>query len=312
MPFIEPILALCSDRTKLAKENPRLAGPNVWLPFVISQIDDLCAISFDYFINWQNTRLDRELWLKLPIDSRKIPSWANLNEEEIRNILRVNPRFIDLVKFARLNHASVSAFIFDDSQNWSSGESILIRAHWPKDVNNGYGLEISRLTRLELEELIRKKSGGPIKIGSKGLIYGTSRLECFLSATDALWPGDADLLICKKQSMSPIAIIEYKKHTERSSISFPNQQLSNYYPTPDGRKYDRLAILSEQLAAGSRIKLFTLYYSTLASVLDVKLEEILGESGSLSTGQVNIFSISLDNPKRDYIEVLNTILRLGQ
>lgn len=308
IPFIEPVLALCSDRTRPAKQNPLLAGPDVWLPHVISQTDDLCAISFDYFINWETNILDRELWLKCLIDTQKIPNWADLSDTEVSNILRENHRFIYLVKFARCNQASATAFIFDDSQDWGDDRSILIRAHWPRDISSGYGLEISRLRRPELEEQIRKKSGGPIKIGSKGLIYSTSRLECFLSTTDALWPGDADLLICNKKSMNPIAIIEYKKHTDRSSIKFSDQMLSNYYPKPDGRKYDRLALLSEQLAADYRIKLFTLYYSTLSDVLDVKLEEISGVSGELSAGKVNIFGISPDSPEIGYRDVLNTIL----
>ena len=45
-----------------------------------------------------------------------------------------------------------------------------------------------------------------------------------------------------------LAILEFKKHS--SNQKYPNledQTLSNYYPTPDGRKYDRLSLLGKQL-----------------------------------------------------------------
>lgn len=310
MSFIDPVLAMCADRTRLAKENPRVAGPDVWLPVVISKTDDLCGVSFDYFINWKNNQLDREFWLKCPIDAGQIPGWMSLDDKEISNLLRQHEKFKSLVKFSGLNQAGAAAVMFDDSQDWKSDTSELILARWPKTVDAGKGLAISRLNRSNIEDVIRQKSGGPIQIGRKGLIYGTSRLECFLSTTDALWPGDADLLICEKKSMRPVALIEYKKHTESSAIKFQDQRVSNYYPNPDRRKYDRLALLSEQIGSGFRIQFFTLYYSTLASELDVKLEEIVGASGSLKSGREFRFELSPDDPEVGYRRVVEEIVRM--
>jgi hypothetical protein len=307
MPFIKPVLALCKDRTKLAK-NPQIGGPDFWMPIVVDEAEDLCAVSFDFFINWNNKRLDRDFWLKCPIDTSIIPDWRGLDDEEISSLLRQHERFRRLVDFSGANGASSSAIVFDDSQDWTSENSGLAIAHWPKDENSGRGLEITRVNRTYIQNLIKKKSGGGVEIGRKGLIYGTSCLECFLSATDALWPGDADFLICQKGSMRPVALIEFKKHTERSLINFQDQRLSNYYPYPDGRKYDRLALLSEQIIPGSRVKLLTIYYSTNPSELNIKIEEIVGASGNLiGNRQVQIPVVPKD-PKASYRAILASVL----
>lgn len=308
MPFIKPILALCSDRTRLAKENPKISSPDFWMPIVAAKTENLCTVSFDYFINWQNRRLDRDFWLKCPISASVIPNWKDLEDDEISTLLRQHEPFRALVSFSGANNASASAIIFDDSQNWSSSDSKLIVAHWPRDESTGKGLTISRIHLENIKDAIRSKSGGPIEIGQKGLIYGTSRLECFLSTTNSLWPGDADLVICEKISMRPLALIEFKKHTEKSSIKFQDQRLSNYYPSPDRRKYDRLSLLSEQISPASKVKLFTAYYSTNPLELQIKIEEIIGTSGALTSGREAQVSIQPSNQEAGYRSVLENIL----
>lgn len=307
MPFLEPVLALCTDRSKLAKENPLLAGPDVWMPYVIAETDDLFSVSFDYFINWKTLQLDRDFWLKCPINLGKIPNLEELGDNEITNLLRRHERFKSLVKFSGANQAGASAVIFDDAQPWSQDSSTIIIASWPKDPISGRGLTINRCNVPQLKEIIKFKSGGPISIGDKKLFYGTSRLECHLSKTDALWPGDADLLICDRSSMRPIAIIEYKKHTESSKKTFKDQCIGNYYPYPDGRKYDRLELLAKQISRNPPIKFFTLYYSTIQSELDVKLEEVVGTYGNLKSGSHYTFNISPQHPEDGYKNVLTKI-----
>lgn len=308
MPFIKPILALCSDRTRLAKENPKISGPDFWMPIVAAKTENLCTVSFDYFINWQNLRLDRDFWLKCPINTSIIPNWKDLAENEISTLLRQHEPFRTLVSFSDANNASASAIIFDDTQNWGSSDSKIIVAHWPKDEITGKGLAVSIIHLENIKDTIRSKSGGPIEIGQKGLIYGTSRLECFLSTTNSLWPGDADLVICEKFSMRPLALIEFKKHTEKSSIKFQDQRLSNYYPTPDRRKYDRLSLLSEQINPASKVKLFTVYYSTNPLELQIKIEEIVGTSGALKSGREAQVSIQPSDQEAGYRSVLENIL----
>lgn len=267
MNFIEPVLALCSNREVLAKENPFLPGPQSIISNHLLSDQNLFGVSFDYFIDWTTNQLNRDFWLKCPIENISPDEWLKLSDDHITNCLRGHQKFRDLIDFSSANSCSATAIVFYDHQKWSSETSTLICAHWPKDPNSRKGLDISRLCLRQIEEMIKVRSGGSIAIGRKGLVYGTSSLECHLSRTDALWPGDADLLLCDKSNMKPIALIEYKKHTDNSTKKFQEQRLSNYYPRPDGRKYDRLALLSEQISPGRPIKMFTLYYSTLESEL---------------------------------------------
>lgn len=286
-PFLEPVLALCSDRSTLAKENPILPGPDSW--FSANNIAHLgiTGVSFDFFIDWrQPNRLDRELWLKRSINPAAIPDWNSLSESEILTILRADEKFNHLVHFAGKNSCAASAIIFDDRQDWSDPSAGLIYARWPRDAYTGKGLDIEKITKTRLEEMIRAKSGGPIKIGSKGLIYGTSRLECALSHTTALWPGDADMILCYQSSMQPIALLEFKKHTQSAKILFAQQRLSNYYPHPDQRKYDRLALLADQLKSGTQVPLFNLYYSTNPTELNILVEQVSGITNNLVSTKI--------------------------
>lgn len=289
--FLEPVLALCSDRSILAMDNPRMPRPDVWFSDNYIAQFGLTGISFDFFINWISGGLDREVWLKRPINPAAIHDWGLLQDQDIIRALRNDNKFRRLVNFAGKNFCTASAIIFDDLQDWSHESAGLIYAHWPKDASSGQGLRIRRITRAEIEETIRAKSGGAITIGNKGLFYGTSRLECAMSKTNALWPGDADLVLCDNQSLEPIAILEFKKHTQNSKLYFANQCLSNYYPRPDGRKYDRLALLSHQLVPGKQIPVFALYYSTDPTELSVLVEQVKGMAGSLQGAEITRIAI---------------------
>ncbi|WEY38921.1 hypothetical protein [Paraburkholderia sp. SUR17] len=309
MNFIEPILALCSHRAVLAKENSVLPPPQSILSNHILSEQNLFGVSFDYFIDWTTNQLNRDFWLKCPVETADQSDWSNLSDESIASDLRNHQKFRDLVDFSLANSCSATAIIFDDRQQWSSKASTIICAHWPKYPDSKKGLDISRVGLPQIEEMIKLRSGGPVAIGRKGLIYGTSSLECHLSRTNALWPGDADLLVCEKSTMRPIALIEYKKHTASSTKKFQEQRLSNYYPYPDRRKYDRLALLSEQIASDRPIKIFILYYSTIESELSVKIEEIVGTPGSLIGGQVFDVDISPRDPVAGYRQVISKIVR---
>lgn len=290
--FLEPVLALCSDRRKLAPENPVIPGPSVWFSEKNIAKFGLTSLSFDFFINWGSRKLDREVWLKCPINLAAVRDWKLLSDEDIIGALKEDEKFRRIVNFAGKNSCTASAIIFDDQQDWSIESAGLIFAHWPENEHSGQGLRISNIRRAEIEEIIRAKSGGPVTIGSKGLIYGTSRLECTMSQTTALWPGDVDLVLCDKKTLQPIAILEFKKHTQSSKIPFADQRLLNYYPWPDGRKYDRLALLSHQLVPGKQVPVFVLYYSTDPAQLNVLVEEINGAVGALKGGSITSIAIN--------------------
>lgn len=296
MEFYDPILALCNDRTKTAKKNPTIDEPQSYLNNNLLEPLGLIGLNFDFFIDWNNNTLSREIWVKLPYRG------AKGTNDEIIQLLRQQSKFVDLVRFAQANNLSVSGFIFDDEQDWSKNESELTLAHWNQQTK----LTLSVISIEDLKEKIKTLSGGSVSIGSKGLIYGTSRLECHLSTTDALWAGDVDLLLCDRNSFEPVLIFEFKKHTGSGSISFEKQNFSNYYPRPDQRKYDRLWYLANQLSSRS-LPIFIVYYSTQKNETDIKVEKIGFNNGLKSLGIRNI-EIDTENPIASYNTLINILL----
>lgn len=168
--------------------------------------------------------------------------------------------------------------------------------------NEGEASHISIKRIADLKEDIKLLSGGPIRIGKKGLIYSTSTLEGYLSRSDAAWPGDADLIILDK-ALCPVALLEYKKHTLDTPIK--DQQLSNYYPYPDKRKYDRLAIFKTFLA--SDMPLINIYYPTNPKFRIIKFEKISGAVGDLHSTEVN--GCYVPKNQSEYPTVVDSLLK---
>lgn len=301
MEFYEPVLARCCDRSDMAKVNPVIGEPQQYINNNLLRQLGLVGISFDFFIDWKNLLFNREVWIKLPYRGARLP------DAELISLLRKQDRLVDLVKFSKYNNLSVSAMIFNDYQDWSDLQSFVINAYWSSDYINKNGLLINDLPINEIKNRIIKMSGGKIKIGEKGLIFGTSRLECYLSRTDALWPGDVDLLIYSSRDFSPLAIIEYKKHTKNSKISFDNQNIKNYYPQPDKRKYDRLIYLSNQLALRP-IPIYIFYYSTNAEETYLLVESfVIRESGDI-LNNITKFNIDAADVNGSYIKIIRSLI----
>ncbi|HEY9268553.1 MAG TPA: hypothetical protein VIO39_03745 [Methylotenera sp.] len=301
--FTDPILAKCKNRSELAKENPILGGPDIWFNGNLLEKIGIKSVGFDFFIDWSNNILDRNLWLKrLTLANIDVHS---LSDNEIINSLKED-KFLDLVLFSRANKFTASAIIYNDNQNWSD-QSHLIHVFWPKDATNNKGLRVDKIYLKDIKQLIKAKSGGPVKMGTKGLTYGTSRLECSLCHSDALWPGDADLILLNNNYL-PIAVLEFKKHTASSGIPFNEQRLGNYYPSPDGRKYDRLKHLSDQINGDVSIPLFLIYYSTISTEHRVIVEQVIGNVGALQAIGSVFFTIDENDINGSFEKVIQYII----
>lgn len=286
-PFLEPVLALCNDRSTPAATNEIIGSPEDWFP-------PNEGLGFDFFINWRNERLDRELWVKRPVNERVVGKVTSLSDNDLTEMLRLDWKFRELVLFARANRLTAGALVFDDSQEWASPNAPLIKATWPRDTQAMFGLTIEHVQRVEIEGLIQLKSGGPVRM-DKVLTYGTTCLECILSQTDAVWPGDVDFVLCD-QRRKPVAILEFKKHTSGAGRRLEEQCLRNYYPGKDSRKYDRLALLSEQL--GSRpLPMFVIYYSVVRGCPDVYIEPVGGVPGDLIGGKIEHYRMDVRNTR---------------
>ena len=161
------------------------------------------------------------------------------------------------------------------------------------------GLTIRTYPLAKLKTSIKRHSGGPVLVGSKGLILGTSAIECFLSHTDAAYPGDADAVVVDEHGLVR-HVIEYKKHTVLGPI---NEHLAQcYYPTPDGRKYRRLdALVSDfNRADHTDANLVIFYFSTsqpqvrlqVVGNLEARRIEITRDTGDLDVDGMSDLEIS--------------------
>ena len=281
----KPILAKCEDRASFAKVNPVYGEPDQWMTSANLKPLGLSAISFDFFVNWGvNPRsVGDQLWVKRIAHN----SVENLRRDDV--LLGANACGDDLVAlegFAVRYGFTPRYMIFQDSLNWRSEPAPLLVA----TLANGR-FENGRCCNLDqVMAAIRKYSGGPVRIGGKGLIYATSKLECYLSTTDALWPGDADCVLWSAAENRAIALLEFKKHNIETSLEAEDFQK---YMHRDRRKWERLGLLRDRIEA----PLFCIYYSTDPTERYIKIERFDGRFDALQASEsemVEIYGMSLD------------------
>jgi hypothetical protein len=295
----KPKLAKCDNRNLLAKKHPFSGSPEDWFNNKIINVSGVFGISFDFFVDWQKNKIAEEIWNKLIVDGSEA-RWLSYDKsflyEEIKKVggsCMINK----LVDFSFRYNFKLKYFLFKEQNSWCDSDRIL-KIEMGFDVENTIAKII---TIKELQYNIQKLSGGEVRLGSKGLIYGTSTLECYLSKTNSLWPGDVDLLLLDSDGKC-LALLEFKKHTLNSGIG--TQRLSNYYPTPDGRKYNRLALLRDYL--GKDVPIIIVYYPTTHTLNEYKIEVISGEMGRLATEKTDVAKL----PKNidEYSSILNNVM----
>ena len=268
-----PYLAKSDNRRILPKAHPFAGAPEDWFSDPALSSAGLYGVSFDFFVNWSTGAVSPALWIKrivgpgVPYPSADAGMWQlQLDQCDGPAHLR------RLAALAGRCGASLTAWLFREQLHWTA-DAPLVRA-----ALDGAGRVSSAGIRTvaALQQEIRLLSGGPVRIGRKGLLYSTSTLESYLSTTDALWPGDADRVLVTRAG-EPAVLLEFKKHTLDTPMA--GQQLSNYYPAPDGRKYDRLALLRDYLAPG--LPFVVVYYPTSPVHHTVVLELVEGPAGRL-------------------------------
>ena len=168
---------------------------------------------------------------------------------------------------------------------------------------NGKVAEIKKVDLQTHMEQIRTLSGGPTRIGSKGLKFSKTELECFLSKTDAVWPGDADMVLVNNGNEG-IAILEFKKHTLDAKIE--EHMFVRYYPKPDGRKYDRLALLRDSM--NNSIPIIIIYYPTKSCHSYIIVERIDGPFRRLYSSNMIKLDLPVSFDKKE--KLIETILQL--
>ena len=306
MELVEPKLAKCDDRNILPRNNSESGSPEEWFNSRILAENNLLGFNYDFFVNWQKQPnvVTPVVWIKRIIRGESSDELIRLCTRNDVVSLIENCELSDyLNKLARhcfQNKLRLQLLIFRDV-DWAKAPEyiIVVEVRWHDD---GLKYSISRIDLAEIQERIRLASGGSVRIGNKGLIYGTSMLECYLSHTDSLYPGDVDLILTNNEYEN-IAILEFKKHNLESSIQA--QQLSNYYPRPDGRKYDRLAILRNYLQQNP--KLIVIYYPT-NNTEGAVIEYVSGEAETLVSSDRRTLVLPTKGNNDSYRHFLNEII----
>jgi hypothetical protein len=251
--------AKCDDRSVVT-----LIGvdPMRWIEKALER--NTKSVSFHFFMNWNANpcHVVGPLWLTHLVKASNPDKVTTISDDAVLaafNQAGCWSRLQDLISLAnRLSTSAESILLGEIDTRLLSGES----PSWLVSLNDEIkqGGHIERITLDGLSKRINSIRGGEASLGSKGLIYGTSAVECWLSKTRNLFPGDCDSLIVKDGC--PVALLEMKKHTLSTPIS--GNLASKYYPKPDGRKYDSLFALKRHIedAFGYEIPLAVVYYAT--------------------------------------------------
>lgn len=249
MTLTQPIQAKCHNRSHVTRK-PRGGEPDDWWTRVWLEERGYTRATFDFFVDWRDRSLVELAWSKVLATGG---SRARVRQEDASLI----PSAMDVID-AVTNRSAIAALGFQHSLR------LLPEPFEPPDgigvADQSRGSLSFRKLR-DLEEEIAAHSGGRFRIGSKGLTYGTSAVECFLSKTDTPWPGDVDAVIFDAVSLAPICVLEWKKHNPRYAGRIADNLFDHYYRRGDQRKWDRLAILARYLD----VPLGVVYYASDAS-----------------------------------------------
>lgn len=294
--------AACEDRSKISSG----PSPGNWIGPALP--DGWRLPSFHFFVDWSAhpPAVADRIWMTRQLRLEVGESLADARNVDVLRIFRQSPaqREFESLEIACLPYRQgVSAVLLPEVAVCAISDETPV---WVITKPAGREYQARKITVGKLKKAIQKHSGGPVRVGSKGLIYGTSGVECYLSKGDAAFPGDVDALVVDDTN-GVRHIIEYKKHTLAAPIG--EHLITRYYPRPDGRKYQRLAALANryQKILQRPVPLIVLYYSTMQPVIRLQEIRLLDENRvtiSRDTGDVAIEGRSREGIADDIIRWL--------
>lgn len=300
----KPILALTKNRKKLAQCNNICGNPEEWFSSEIFLQNRIYTTSFDFFVNWENSTISDEIWIKRISDTKyNIDQNTNKLINEILSLDGIDETK-RLCSFFKYYNIIEKYMIFRDvdENEWENGHEHII------EVNLSNNNKISYYNIKEIQNKIKSLRKKSASIGNAGLIYSTSSLEGYLSKQEYFWPGDVDTLLYDSNN-KVVAIIEFKKHTSNSKIPFSDQKLSNYLKK-DILKYKSLALLRDRFDT----RLFVLYYPIPVDIDYIIVEELNGAVNSLYVNErheVKLPRIQDNNSLNEFAsEFIRKILKL--
>ena len=272
----KPTPALTANRRIKAQENRYCGNPDDWFDSPYFTDRGIYAASFDFFVNWRTETICDEVWIKRLSDTAEI---QNQSAEELQKLIfdcDGQEKTVRLNRFLSSHNMIEKYMLFRDvpEQDWADGKEKVVELDYS---HFGRGA-VSYFNAQEIQNKIKALRILPAAIGSAGLRYSTSSLEGYLSKQPYFWPGDADTLLYDG-SNHVRAILEFKKHTARSTIPFKDQKLSNYIER-DKLKYKSLALLRDRF----RTNLFVLYYPIQDDLRYIIVEKVAGNPDDLHAG----------------------------
>ena len=283
--------ALCSDRSQVTDD----PDPGRWL--AADMLPTGWAVySFHFFVDWQHEPpvVGDTFLLTYLVDLQADEDPLSVSKKNVLKAFAgagLDNRFEALRRVCANYGRKLVSVLLPECEITDLNEDT---PFWIVSNGEDRQLEITRSTVSGLKKSIQNHSGGPVHIGDKGLTYGTSAIECFLSRTDAAYPGDADAVVVDGNGQVRY-VIEFKKHTLDTPIG--EHLATRYYPKPDGRKYRRLhelVSMFEQSDHGA-VSLVIFYYATkrplirlqLVGELSMQHMEIARDSGDVLIGDMN-------------------------
>lgn len=219
--------------------------------------DDL---SFHYFVNYAlpEPRCEGPLWMRWTLHDVPHLVVEDISEDEVLGALQ---RSGELSALSRLDGLTKSLGTY--------ARGVVLPEVDPAGISNETPVwsvrvvagdaTVQRKTVAELRDAMLRVNPAGAQLGAKGLTYGMSAVECWLSQTATIFPGDCDLLMHVSESMR--AIVEFKRHNINEPISA--HFAARYYPRPDGRKYDGLFLLRDRLEddLAERVSVVIVYFA---------------------------------------------------
>jgi len=298
-----PVLALATDRARVARNNPVFGGPEDWFRAESLREANAEGVTFDFFVNWRTRGVDDRLWIKRVAIRSPGSGIVTAGLDDVRRALEP---WSDEIRAA---HRFAVDYGFDDRWvvipewwDWTTSFGKVLFAQ----VSDGLVSAVRAVDFGLLCEEIHVRTGEYFR-PSKGLTFSTSKLEAALSRTATPWPGDADLVVFDADSQKALGVIEYKKHTLATPI---RPTFADYYPGVDSRRWDRLALLAQRLQA----PLYCLYFSVKGEESTTLLQRISGPARSLRAEKALEFPAPLASDldaQKEYVCAVVDVLRAG-
>lgn len=253
----KPVLAKCIDRSQEAYDPVK---PDEIISQALKKRRQICStFSFNFFINWEEGKFADHFWFtRLLKYKQTIPS-----VEQIKQAFMLSDHYFDLLSlshFAIQFGVHVNGVVLPEPQNIT--EITENTPAWMIELREGKNhLNVQETNLKELQEKMAVIRGNRFTpMGRKGLNYGSSAVECWLSTRGNIYPGDCDLLLaCNNQ---PKLIVEFKKHTKRMQPIEDHLAEKYYNNGSDFRKYESLFLLRDFFEEkGITVPILVVYYS---------------------------------------------------